>query len=108
MCGIAGFAGNGQQSDLERAVFAIRRRGPDDQGFYYSAGMGFGFRRLSIIDVAGGRQPLSNEDGSIWIVMNGEIYGPIDRARPPVFHAFGHGSSRARIRAVGRCFFGKD
>src|SRR5256885_13700046 len=52
----------------------IRHRGPDDDGFYRSSGVGFGFRRLSIIDVGGGHQPISNEDGTVWIVFNGEIY----------------------------------
>src|SRR4030095_10015796 len=53
---------------------AIRHRGPDDEGFYISGQIGLGFRRLSIIDLAGGHQPLSNEDGTVWIVFNGEIY----------------------------------
>ena len=53
---------------------AIRHRGPDDEGFYTSGQIGLGFRRLSIIDLKGGHQPLSNEDGTVWIVFNGEIY----------------------------------
>lgn len=53
---------------------ALRRRGPDDEGFFDSDGAGFGFRRLSIIDLQGGHQPLSNEDGTIWAMLNGEIY----------------------------------
>jgi asparagine synthase (glutamine-hydrolysing) len=53
----------------------LRRRGPDDEGFYEAPGVGFSFRRLSIIDVAGGHQPLSNEDGTVWVMLNGEIYG---------------------------------
>jgi asparagine synthase (glutamine-hydrolysing) len=52
----------------------IRHRGPDDEGFYFSGQIGLGFRRLSIIDLSGGHQPLSNEDGTVWIVFNGEIY----------------------------------
>lgn len=52
----------------------IRHRGPDDQGVYVSGPVGLGFRRLSIIDLNGGHQPISNEDGTIWIVFNGEIY----------------------------------
>jgi asparagine synthase (glutamine-hydrolysing) len=76
MCGIAGYVGPGGRSDaLRRATEALRRRGPDDEGFYEAPGVGLGFRRLSIVDVAGGHQPLSNEDGSIWVVMNGEVYG---------------------------------
>ena len=60
----------------------LQRRGPDDEGLYESdlpagqaGGVGLGFRRLSIIDVAGGHQPLSNEDGTVWAMLNGEIYG---------------------------------
>jgi len=53
---------------------AIDHRGPDDEGFYVSGEIGLGFRRLSIIDLSGGHQPLSNEDGTVWIIFNGEIY----------------------------------
>lgn len=52
----------------------IVHRGPDDEGFYLGTGVGLGFRRLAIIDVTGGHQPLSNEDGSVWVAFNGEIY----------------------------------
>lgn len=52
----------------------IRHRGPDDEGYYVSGLIGLGFRRLSIIDLQCGHQPLSNEDGTVWIVFNGEIY----------------------------------
>jgi asparagine synthase (glutamine-hydrolysing) len=52
----------------------IEHRGPDDEGFYISGSVGLGFRRLSIIDLDTGHQPLSNEDGTIWIIFNGEIY----------------------------------
>ena len=53
---------------------AIRHRGPDEDGFYFGDGVGLAMRRLSIIDLAGGRQPIHNEDRSAWIVFNGEIY----------------------------------
>ena len=53
---------------------AIQHRGPDDEGYYVSGPVGFGFRRLSIIDLATGHQPICNEDGTVWIVFNGEIY----------------------------------
>jgi asparagine synthase (glutamine-hydrolysing) len=53
---------------------AIEHRGPDDEGFYASGPVGFGFRRLSIIDLNTGHQPMANEDGTVWIVFNGEIY----------------------------------
>lgn len=75
MCGIAGYVGNGSRDALRRMGDAIRRRGPDDEGYYEAPGVGFAFRRLSIIDVEGGHQPLSNEDGSVWAMLNGEIYG---------------------------------
>ena len=52
---------------------AIVHRGPDDEGFYISGQIGLGFRRLSIIDLTGGHQPLPNEDKSIWIVFNGRF-----------------------------------
>ena len=62
-------------TDLVRDMAdAIRHRGPDDEGFYVSGQVGLGFRRLSIIDLSSGHQPLSNEDGTVWIVFNGEIY----------------------------------
>ncbi len=75
MCGIAGYAGNGSAPQLRRMTEAIQRRGPDDDGFYEAPGVGFGFRRLSIIDLSTGHQPLSNADGSVWVMLNGEIYG---------------------------------
>jgi asparagine synthase (glutamine-hydrolysing) len=59
---------------LKTMADTIVHRGPDDEGFYVHGQIGLGFRRLSIIDLSGGHQPLSNEDDSIWIVFNGEIY----------------------------------
>lgn len=59
---------------LERMVSAIRHRGPDDRGYYQSEGIGLGHARLSIIDVGGGKQPIHNEDKSVWICFNGEIF----------------------------------
>jgi asparagine synthase (glutamine-hydrolysing) len=53
---------------------AIRHRGPDSDGTYVADGIGLGIRRLAIIDVKGGDQPISNEDGTVWVVLNGEIY----------------------------------
>jgi asparagine synthase (glutamine-hydrolysing) len=79
MCGICGKL-NFERSDsvnpaLVRAMLdTIRHRGPDDEGVYTAAEVGLGHRRLSIIDLATGHQPLSNEDGAVWIVFNGEIY----------------------------------
>lgn len=77
MCGIAGFVLNGREGDaslLERMCGRILHRGPDDVGLMVDGGCGIGMRRLAIIDLAGGHQPLANEDESIWIVFNGEIY----------------------------------
>lgn len=78
MCGIAGIvSSNGQpvlSEELQAMCDAMVHRGPDDEGFYVGAGVGLGMRRLSIIDLETGRQPVRNEDGSIWVVMNGEIY----------------------------------
>lgn len=62
------------QADIERMAAAITHRGPDDDGYYVSGRVALGSRRLSIIDLPGGRMPISNEDGSVWIVFNGEIY----------------------------------
>jgi asparagine synthase (glutamine-hydrolysing) len=59
---------------LKSMADTIYHRGPDDEGFYASGPIGLGFRRLSIIDLNTGHQPISNEDGSVWIVFNGEIY----------------------------------
>src|SRR5579863_5747522 len=77
MCGIAGFFLPGKTAgtkEVERMCAAIRHRGPDDEGFQIDDGCAIGMRRLSIIDLNTGHQPISNEDGSIWIVFNGEIY----------------------------------
>ena len=78
MCGICGVAHpDDQQGDAEllRAMSdGIRHRGPDSEGTYVSAGIGMAMRRLAIIDVKGGDQPISNEDDSAWIMLNGEIY----------------------------------
>lgn len=81
MCGIAGFfQSDNSMSPVERRGLigrmcdVITHRGPDDAGYYVENGLAIGMRRLSIIDVATGHQPISNEDGSIWIVFNGEIY----------------------------------
>jgi asparagine synthase (glutamine-hydrolysing) len=78
MCGIAGIVSlEGQpvfEQELRNMCSAIIHRGPDDEGFYFGAGVGLGMRRLSIIDLDSGRQPVSNEDKSVWVVFNGEIY----------------------------------
>jgi asparagine synthase (glutamine-hydrolysing) len=78
MCGITGIVRTGRRDVdgdvLRRMSEAIRHRGPDDDGFFEAPGVGLAMRRLSIIDVAGGAQPIANEDGTVTIVYNGEIY----------------------------------
>jgi len=74
VCGIAGFFGPPDHALLERMEDAIRHRGPDDEGSFESERMSLGMRRLSIIDVAHGHQPMRTADGRIEIVYNGEIY----------------------------------
>lgn len=74
MCGIAGYLGQGDQPTLKRMTDAIAHRGPDDDGFFVDREIGLGFRRLSIIDVGGGGQPMFNEDRSVAVIFNGEIY----------------------------------
>ncbi|HEY3027444.1 MAG TPA: asparagine synthase (glutamine-hydrolyzing) [Pyrinomonadaceae bacterium] len=78
MCGIVGIVHSGEtQVDrdlVSRMCEAIRHRGPDEDGFYFKGGVGLGMRRLSIIDLKGGQQPIHNEDRSAWIIFNGEIY----------------------------------
>jgi asparagine synthase (glutamine-hydrolysing) len=78
MCGFAAFFDpDGSTPDaawLAAAATSIRHRGPDDVGFFSEPGAGLAFRRLAIVDVGAGHQPLSNENGTIWIAFNGEIY----------------------------------
>src|SRR5215469_6579605 len=79
MCGIAGIVSSDPRERIERELVhrmcqAIVHRGPDAEGLFAKHNTGLGMRRLSVIDLAGGHQPIFNEDGSIWIVFNGEIY----------------------------------
>ena len=80
MCGICGKYTNDQvdQSVLREMSKAVRHRGPDDDGLFVDGNVGLGVRRLSIIDVQGGRQPIHNEDENVWIVYNGEIYNYLE------------------------------
>ncbi|MQA31301.1 MAG: asparagine synthase (glutamine-hydrolyzing) [Luteitalea sp.] len=94
MCGISGlFALNGQlDPEIRRSLpsmnGALAHRGPDGDGFFNDSRVAFGHRRLAIIDRAGGRQPMANEDGSCWIVFNGEIYN--HRALRSLLESKGH------------------
>ena len=96
MCGIAGiFHPNSSQAGpaidaalLRRMTTALAHRGPDGDGFHVEPGIGLGHRRLAIIDIAGGHQPMFNEDGSVAIVFNGEIYNFAELR--PRLEALGH------------------
>lgn len=74
MCGICGLVGNNDPVLLERMLDRLVHRGPDDEGTHHAPGVAFGVRRLRVIDPTGGHQPVRNETGSIWAVLNGEIY----------------------------------
>jgi asparagine synthase (glutamine-hydrolysing) len=78
MCGIAGYVGRerdlARREDIQRMTQTLVHRGPDEEGIYARANVGLGMRRLSIIDLNTGSQPIHNEDRSVWIVFNGEIY----------------------------------
>lgn len=71
---LAAHARNGRLAAMRRMLEALRHRGPDGEGIHHDDHVTLGHRRLSIIDLAGGRQPLRNADGSLWLVCNGEIY----------------------------------
>jgi len=79
MCGIAGIFDTLARRDVDRGILSrmndsLRHRGPDDEGFHIEPGLGLAHRRLSIIDLARGQQPLYNEDGTVCVIFNGEIY----------------------------------
>ena len=80
MCGFVGFTGNcpEKQQVIDKMLKKILHRGPDSQDSYLDDGIALGFARLSIIDLANGSQPMTNEDGSLWLVFNGEIYNFMD------------------------------
>ncbi len=95
MCGIAGIFEFGQDAHVDPGVLrrmcdVIAHRGPDDDGFFTQGRIGLGMRRLSIVDLSTGHQPISNEDGSIWIVFNGEIYN--------------HRALREQLVSRGHCY----
>jgi asparagine synthase (glutamine-hydrolysing) len=91
MCGITGFVTLDPSAEpasvIERMTESIRHRGPDDFGYYRDSYASLGFRRLAIIDLSGGHQPMTNEDQSCWIIFNGEI--------------FNHASLRPGLEAAG-------
>ncbi len=87
MCGIAGMMKFGSGAQVEAGAVrqmcdVMAHRGPDDDGIYTQGPVGIGMRRLSIVDLATGHQPISNEDGTLWIVFNGEIYNHASLREP--------------------------
>lgn len=93
MCGICGTINTENGAPVSQALLSsmcatIKHRGPDDEGIFVQDNVGLGTRRLSIIDIEGGHQPLSNEDGSVWVAHNGEIYNFPDLRKELV--ALGH------------------
>lgn len=93
MCGIAGIVNIEDREpvserDLRQMLAMIRHRGPDEFGIYLDDSVGLGNARLSIIDLSGGQQPISNEDGTMWIVFNGEIFNYVELR--PELEARGH------------------
>lgn len=90
MCGICGFTGAPDRNALQRMTDAIAHRGPDDAGYWSAPEISFGMRRLAIVDLETGQQPVFNEDGSIGVVFNGEIYN--------------HTELRVELEAAGHTF----
>jgi asparagine synthase (glutamine-hydrolysing) len=93
MCGICGQYNFGSQApvlrqNIEKMTRTLVHRGPDDEGYYIGGPVGLGFRRLSIIDLEGGHQPMSDQEESIWVIFNGEIYNFPELKRE--LEAFGH------------------
>src|SRR5438309_1132310 len=93
MCGIVGIVNLDPRETVDEALLkrmrdGLRHRGPDGEGLWAEGPVGFGHRRLAIVDVAGGQQPMPNEDESCWIVYNGEIYN--HAALRPGLEARGH------------------
>src|SRR6266699_686324 len=95
MCGIAGAVAHSggyvDPADVHSMCQTIVHRGPDDEGIHTQGCVGLGMRRLSIIDLSTGRQPIHNEDRTIWVVFNGEIYN--------------FSELRSRLQARGHCFY---
>ena len=94
MCGICGYLSLNHKTHalpetIKRMADSMMHRGPDEYGEYFDRGLGLGFRRLSIIDLKTGSQPMHNEDGSVTVVFNGEIYNyPELRSRLEARHHF--------------------
>jgi len=78
MCGIVGFTGRENRKLIKEMARMVIHRGPDDAGYYFDNLVNMGMRRLSIVDLESGQQPIGNEEGDIWTVFNGEIYNHMD------------------------------
>ena len=109
MCGIAGVVSTTRESDISEALVRhmcdqIVHRGPDDEGIYVHDGAGLGMRRLSIIDLSGGHQPVFNESRTAWIVYNGETYNfpelraDLESRGPSFLHQDRYGSRDPPLR----------
>ena len=112
MCGIAGQLNYLRQEPVDQEVVrrmakSIVHRGPDDEGYFFSGPLGFGFRRLSIIDLSGGHQPMSDAEETVWVVFNGEIYNfkelraELEQSRLSISHEFGYRGHRPRLQGMG-------
>ncbi len=93
MCGICGQYNYGslepvRRRDIEAMTKTLIHRGPDDEGYYVAGPLGLGFRRLSIIDLVGGHQPMSDREESVWVAFNGEIYNFLELRRE--LESYGH------------------
>ena len=112
MCGICGVIGiesnEASESVVRRMMAAMIHRGPDEEGILLASPVAAGMQRLSIVDLAGGSQPVWNEAGTLAVVYNGEIYNFSESARgarirrPQISHALRYRSRRPRLRGVGR------
>src|ERR1700739_4127400 len=78
MCGIAGYTGPLMAGRLEAMIAALVHRGPDEEGIFHDERVHLGMRRLSIVDLATGRQPKASHDGRVVVVFNGEIYNHVE------------------------------
>ena len=111
MCGITGVVGAAAaRADLDAMAAALTHRGPDDSGTYGTDGAVLGFRRLAIVDLVGGHQPMTNEDGSVHVVYNGEIYDhrPLRRHLEQRGHRFASHHSDTEVLVHGWEEWGSD
>jgi asparagine synthase (glutamine-hydrolysing) len=107
MCGIVGIVHWGRIPDAmartRRMAASIRHRGPDDEGYWSDGDVALGAVRLSIVDLAGGHQPMANEDQTVWVVFNGEVYNHVELRRELVVarHAFASSHSDTEVLVHG-------